>query len=146
MSKQTRFVANSIVAISAGFAALFAIAGIAFGAIYVIFFYLWPKPTSWMGLVNNVNLMLCFLVGAAACSIAGGYVTVRLAKRNCFIHSAVVVLMLSALDQGYILWGPVTQWNLPFDPLLPTILGSPPFFMLGTWMGPRKQRQVERFE
>jgi hypothetical protein len=38
MSKQTRFVANSIVAISAGFAALFAIAGIAFGAIYVIFF------------------------------------------------------------------------------------------------------------
>ena len=54
--------------------------------------------------------------------------------------------LLSALDLGYILWGPVTQWNLPFDPLLPTILGFAPFFALGTWMGSRKHREVGKFK
>jgi hypothetical protein len=146
MSKQTRFVANSIAAIIAGFAAFFAAGGIAFGAMYVFFFYLWPKPTSWMGLVNNVNLELCSLVGAALGSIVGGYVTARVAKRNQFIHAAVVIAMLSALDQVYILWGTDTQWTLPFDRLLPTILGYVPFFVFGTWIGSRKRKQIERSE
>jgi hypothetical protein len=126
--------------------AFFAVGGIAFGAMYVFFFQLWPEPTSWMELVNNINLELCFLAGAVAGSIVGGYATARVAKHNQFIHCALVIAMLSGLDQGYILWGPVSQWDLPFNLLWATILGYAPFFVLGTWMWSRKRVQVEKTE
>ena len=134
---------GSVLAIIAGLAAFFAAGAIVFGAMYVFFFYLWPKPTSWMTLVNNVNMMLCFLAGAAAGSIVGAYVTARFTRRYHFIHSAVVIALLYALLKAYILWGPHTLWDTFYDPL-PTALGYLPFFALGTWIGSRKRGEVEK--
>jgi branched-subunit amino acid ABC-type transport system permease component len=142
MSTHARSVVSSVVAVIAGLVAFFAAGGIAFGAMYVFFFYLWPKPNSWTELVNNINLVLCFLVGAAVGSILGGFVIARVARRGQFIHSTVVIALLYALQWGYILWGPRTLWDVLYGPL-PTALGCVPFFALGTWIGSRKRRQVE---
>jgi uncharacterized membrane protein YfcA len=99
-----------------------------------------------MVLVNNINGMLCFMVGVAVGSIVGGYVTARASERARFIHSAIAVALLYVLHQAYILWGPDTLWDTFYDPHLETVLVCFPFFMLGTWMGSRKRGIVEKLE
>jgi len=146
MSKQTRFIVNSIEAIVAGLATFFVAGGIVFSAIYLSLVYLLPQPHAWKILRLNVEGALGFLVSVAVGSIVGGYVTSRVVKRARLIHSAIVVVLLYGLHEGYILWGPDTFWDTLYGPLLEAVLVCLPFFMLGTWMGSRKQRQVEKFE
>ena len=142
MSNQPRVVTNSIAAIAAGFGAFFAAGGVVFGAMYVVFFYVLPKPTEWATLVNNGRLALSYVIGVALGSAVGGYVIARIARRNQFVHSAAVASTLIALVWWY------TQ---PYDGetvlaiSLATVLLCLLFF-LATWMGSRKRKQIERSE
>lgn len=137
-------VTRIIVAIIVGLGAFFAAGGIVFGAIYLGLAYLLPKPDDL--LVFNLNLLWGLLVGEAVGSIVSGYVAARVARRAQFIHSGVVIALQCALRRGYILWGSGAEWYLTFDPFLLTFLVCLPFFVLGTWVGSRKRKQVERSE
>ncbi len=132
----------STVAILAGLAAYFTFGGIMFGAIYIVLTYILPKPGDL--LVFNLNISWGFLAAEAVGSIASGYVMFRIASRARYINSSIVILLLIAMRQGYVLRGPNTPWALEDDPLLPTILVCLPFFVLGAWMGSRKRKQIER--
>jgi len=84
---------------------------------------------------------LSYLVGAVVGSVVGGYVTARVAKRNQFIHSVVVIAMLSAL-----LWRfsrPGKDFDAFWITVELTVLASL-LLLLGTWMGSRKRKQIER--
>ena len=116
---------RSIVTILAGLAAYLAVGGIVFGAIYIGVLYILPKPGDL--LVFNLNISWGFLIGEAVGSIASGYVIFRIASRARYINSSIVILLLIAMRQGYVLWGPNTPWALEDDPLLPTILVCLPF-------------------
>ena len=129
---------RSIVAIFAGLAAYFAVGGMMFGIIYIVLVYILPKPGDLLAF--NLNILWGFLVGEAVGSIASGYVISRVASRARYINSAIVIVLLSAMRQGYILWGPNTRWALEDDPLLPTILVCLPFLALGIWIGSRKRK------
>lgn len=132
----------SIAAIFASLAAYFAVGGVMLSAIYIMLVYILPKPGDL--LVFNLNLLWGLLVGEAAGSIASGYVMFRIARRSRVINSAMVIALLSAMREGFILWGPNTPWELRTDPLLQTLLVCLSFFVLGAWMGARKRKQIER--
>jgi hypothetical protein len=146
MNAKIRFIAGSIVAISKGLAAYFVAGGVVFGAIYFVLVYLLPKPDDWVVLRSTLNLLWGLLIGEAVGSIASGYVMFRIVSRARYINSAMVIALLSAMRQAYVLWGPNTPWALEDDPLLPTILVCLPFFVLGAWMGSRKRGQIEKLE
>jgi len=143
MSNQPHSFNNSIAAIAAGFGAFFAAGGVAFGTIYAVFFYVVPKPTEWAGLEKAAIVFWSYLVAAAVGSIACGYFAARVAKRNEFIHSLVVIAALTALNWWLI--GPnkdafayplaVASSVLVFFPLL-----------LGSWMGSRKRKSGRKVE
>lgn len=144
MNAIIRFITGSVVAVSKGLVTFFAAGGIMFGAIYIGLVYILPKPGDL--LVFNLNISWGFLVGEVVGSIASGYVMFRIASRARYINSAMVIALLSAMRQAYVLWGPNTPSALEDDPLLPTILVCLPFFVLGAWMGSRKREQIEKLE
>ncbi len=132
----------SIVTILASLAAYLAVGGFTLSAIYIMLVYVLPKPDDL--LVFNLNLLWGLLVSEAAGSIASGYVMFRIARRRRVMSSAVVIALLIAMREGYILWGPNTPWELRTDPLLQTLLVCLSFFVLGAWLGARNRKQIER--
>jgi Na+-driven multidrug efflux pump len=145
MSNQPRVVTNSIAAIAAGFGAFFAAGGVVFGAMYVILPYLLPKPEGVARLAEGLYVLWCWLFGAVAGSTVGGYVTSRVAKRNQFIHSAVVIAML-VVPFWWIFWPGkyLDAFALSIEAEL--TVAACLFFLLGTWIGSRKRKQIERSE
>ena len=134
----------SIVALLASIVAYFAVGGTIFSGIYITLVYILPKPSD--VLVSNLNLLWGLLVGEAVGSIASGFVMFRIARRSRIISSAVVIALLGAMREGYILWGPNTPWELRIEPPLQMLLVCLSFFALGAWMGDKQTKTDRKIE
>jgi nucleoside permease NupC len=138
MGKLSLSITNGTAAIAAGSVAFFAVGGLVFGATYLILPLILPKPEGVARLAEGLYVVWCWLFGAVAGSIVGGYLTARVAERNQFIYAAVVVAMLIALF--WWITGPNRDTfgsSLAVD--LTVIVSL--LFLLGTWMGYRKRKQ-----
>lgn len=130
---------RTIVAVLAGVVAFLVVCGVVFGSIYLVLVYVLPRPEDL--LVFNLNVTWGFLIAMAIGSIAGGYSSSRLATHAKYMSGSAVIVVLSALHEGYVLCGPHHGRDLPFEPILPTICGCLPFFAVGIWMGSRKWKR-----
>lgn len=137
-------VTRSVITIFAGLTAFFAAGGIVLGTMYVGLAYILPQHNDWKTLRLNAEGALSFVASVVVGSIIGGYVVARVAKHARFIHSVVVIALLYALHRGYVLWGPDTEWDRIFSSFPLVVFICLPFFVLGTWIGSRKRKQIER--